>query len=139
MKGMKRIVCAVLNLIPLFALASTPIEPYTAPASSQSDRLNPSVICVVPIQHEDVPFLRLDPPKAGIETCYPIDSRHHRERGFIVLITDRGLLIGFKEELGVQECGYWSGIQDLKERMLDTFGLIRIRYAGWHTELCEAQ
>ena len=138
-KGMKRIVCAVLNLIPLLALASTPLEPYTAPATVQSERLNPSVICVVPIQHEDVQYLRLITPKAGVETCYPINSRHYRERGYITLITDRGLLLGWKENTGVPECGYWSAIQDLKEKLLDSFGLIRIRYADWHTESCEAQ
>lgn len=79
------------------------------------------MICVVPITHEDVQYLRLITPKTGVETCYPIDSRHHRDRGYIVLITDRGLLIGFKEETGVPECGYWSGLQDLKEKLLDSF------------------
>jgi len=137
-KGMKRIFCAVLNLIPLFALASTPTEPHTVPASDSMARV-PSVICVVPITHEDVQYLQLRTPRAGAkETCYALETHHHRERGFIALITDRGLLIGWKENTGVPECGYWTAIDDLKQKLLDTFGLIRIRYAGWHIEQCDA-
>lgn len=138
MKGIKRIVCAVLNLIPLFALASTPIEPYTAPASASMERV-PSVICLANMTRDDLHYLRLGAPKAGVETCYPIDSRHHRERGYIVLITDRGLLLGFKDALFAPECGYWTAIDDLKQKLLDTFEPFRVQYEGWHIESCEAQ
>ena len=135
---MKRIACAVLAFIPLVALASSPIDRHIAPANTQADRLNPSMICFMPIQFEDAQFMQNGKRPAGIETCYPIDSSHHRERGYITLITDRGLIIGWKENTGVQECGYWTAISQIRDKLRKEFDdFIWVRNAGWHTESCQ--
>ena len=130
---MKRIACAVLSLIPLVALASSPIKPYIAPACSQDNRDNPTVICASRILDRHYPLIR-----KSRTTCYEIDIRYHRSHGYISAFTENGIVVGIKENTGIQECGYWSALMDLQQKILEaqTYFLV-FHYKNWHTESCE--
>ena len=130
---MKRIACAVLAFIPLVALASSPIRPYIAPACSQDDRDNPTVICASEVS--DYYYPRIVKLK---RRCYHIDIRFHKSHGYISALTEFGLILGWKEDTGIQECGYWSALMDLQTNIYKAQKfLLRFDYENWHSESCQ--
>lgn len=131
---MKRIACAVLAFIPLVALASSSVQSILAPACSQDNRDNPTVICASRILDRHYPAI-----VKTRTTCYKIDISRHRSHGFISVNTENGIVVGFKENAGIQECGYWSALMDLQQKILDaqTYFLV-FHYKNWHIESCDA-
>ena len=130
---MKRIAFVVLSIAPLLTLASSPNRPYIAPACSQDDRLNPTVICASRIYDRHYPQIL-----KTRTTCYQIDISRHRSHGYISAFTENGIVVGFKENTGIQECGYWSALMDLQQKILkaQTYFLV-FNYRNWHTESCD--